>query len=296
MSSSIETLSRSRIPYADEYYERLIYVRDALGRYRLRPNQSLAHVTINRLGYRGVDFRGSETALLLGDSVTFGVGASGDDARLSKFWEQASGAAIADASVRAYRVDQHYVQLPALLDTLPRLKKMIVWCGYADLLFWATTGGRVEGSFQMDVQYSGTPRWFRWLGSLLDKSPAATSSKGDVTALAAHMLRYLSAMRDLSSARGIGLLVLLQPFLRRAPEDSTFRAITNYYDTRTKAKCGMGWYEASERFVRELEAGTASRGMTLMDLQSWVTESDFLDQVHLRAEAHERLARRLPVP
>jgi lysophospholipase L1-like esterase len=296
MSAGAEQLSRSRIPFADEYYDRLVYERDTLGRFRIKPNQKLPHLSINALGYRGALFTGQETTLLLGDSVTFGIGAANDEARFARFWEQAANESIADASVRAYRVSQHYIQLPALLEQLPNLKRVAVWCGFADLLYWAIYSGRIDGTFQMDIKYSGVPRWKRWLTRFSKTSAqpiSATPVEGDIPALARYMGRYLHAIYDLCRARNIAVQILLQPFIREQPKDETLRSITDYYDQSTQTKCGLGWYDAAQKLMTELKTGAQQRGIPLTDLQTWVDESDFFDQVHLKEAAHQRLAQKL---
>ena len=74
------------------------------------------------------------------------------------------------------------------------------------------------------------------------------------------------------------------------PQDPELRAITDSYDASTKAKCGVGWYEAASRFVAELTRGLRERSIAYVDMQRWTEERDFLDQVHLREEAHQELA------
>lgn len=303
--------SRQRIPNVEEYYDQLRYETDPLGGYRLCRNQRLEHVTINQFGYRGRPFTGQETVLLLGDSVTFGVGASGDDARFACFLEQATGLPVADASVRAYRVCQQYLELPRLLERLGRIEHVLLWFGYADLLFWVISGGSIEGTFQLEHKYAAQGsetevshrvlrllRLGRHVGLnwVRDRAQRETRPReaGSLKELVAQMTVYIQAIRDLVRSRGITLHLLIQPFIRIRPSDPALRAITDDYDERSQRKCAMGWYEASAQFISDLQTSLKNlTGVNLMDTQSLVAEVDFLDQVHLKEEALKQLAERL---
>ncbi len=307
--SALSEVARRRVLHAEEYYDRLEYELDPLGGYRLRRNQRLPHITINGQGFRGEPFTGEEPVLLLGDSVTFGVGAGGDEERFSRFLSQAIGRPVADASVRAYRVFQQYGQLPSLLERLPRVRWVIVWFGYADLLFWMLSGGCVEGAFQFEKKYGASsgqsngslPGWSR-LARLLGV-PASSGrfgkedrarETGSVEDLAAHVALYLQAIRDLCGARGIEVRNLLQPFVRRPPQEEELKFLADSYDEKSKQRCGVGWYEASDRFTRALQKGNGEgRSPRILDCQGLVTEEIFLDQVHLKVGGLERLASRL---
>lgn len=307
----IEKYGRERIPYVEEYYDLLGYEVDPLGGFRLCRNQRLPHISINQHGYRGKSLDGSEKVLLLGDSVTFGVGASGDHACFSRFLEAPLGHQVADASVRAYRVCQHFSQLPRLLDMLPTLHVVLLWCGYADLLFWASTGGCVEGAFQFERKYRSpairqSPAWapksimslvgrVRRKMAQLDGEPEARAREtGDLHELVDHIVTYIGAIRDLCFARGIKLELLLQPFLRTRPADPYLRRIADFYDTRVREKCGVGWYEAAPKFISELiEMLNEKEKLRILDCQAFISEADFLDQVHLKEQSLERMARDL---
>ncbi len=298
---NLDSLSRACIPHVEEYYDLLQYELDPVVGYRLRRPQNLPHITINADGYRGKPFTGQEEILLLGDSVTFGVGASSDEARFARFLETSAGKPVADASVRAYRVFQHYARLPLLLERLPQTRRMLLWCGYADLLFWVLSNGSVDGAFGFSQRY-GEKRGRgaagllqRLAGKLQPKPPAITpSERKPLEALVAQITAHIRALRDLSSARGIELTVLVQPFIRSRPERPQIREICDGYDEKTRRKFGAGWYELSEEFIRlfsrKLEEELPGRWV---DCQPLITEEDFLDQVHLREEAAGRLARRL---
>lgn len=308
----IEERTRGRVPYVEEYYDLLRYEVDPLGAFRLCRNQSLPHVTVNQYGYRGRPLSGSETVLLLGDSVTFGVGASSDQNCFSRFLEGCLGQQVADASVRAYRVFQQFVQLPRLLNQLPRLRFVVVWCGYADLLYWGATGGCIEGAFQLERKYQNAVRSARLspasklIGAALVRRvqercfktffepEARTREAGDLRDLVRHMVTYICAMRDLCAARTIRTSVLVQPFVRTRPNDSELRAIADFYNGRVLEKCGVSWYEAAPTFVGELMRSLEQpECVDVVDCQSLVCESDFLDQVHLRERSLERLAQQL---
>ena len=299
-SRTLAALTRARIPLVEEYYDLLEYETDPLGGYRLRRNQRLPHVTINENGYRGKPWSGSETTLLLGDSVTFGVGASSDQACFARFLEAVSQQPTADASVRAYRVFQHYGRLPTLLQQLPRLQQAFLWCGYADLLFWVVSGGSIEGAFHFGQRYApGSPRagipayWMRFLQKVHRSRPSVSNSEtGTLEELVAQMMTHVHAMRDLFAARGIAFGVLLQPFIRTRPEEPQLQFILDGYDQKARQRCGAGWYDLSARFIdlfrAELEQIDPDRWI---DCQSFVTESDFLDQVHLKEKSAEKIAR-----
>lgn len=309
---NIDERARTRVPHVEEYYDLLRYEVDPLGAFRLSRNQSLPHVTVNQYGYRGRPLSGSETVLLLGDSVTFGVGASSDRNCFSRFLEGCLGQPVADASVRAYRVFQHFVQLPRLLDQLPRLRFAVLWCGYADLLYWASTGGCIEGAFQFERKYQNMVRnslpWpvtkligamlarraqGRWFRTFIEPETRARET-GSLSDLVQHVVTYIRAMRDLCAARGIGVHVLVQPFMRTQPDDSELRAIADFYNERVLEKCGISWYESVPVFVGELLGSLEQQEcIDVLDCQSLVSEGDFLDQVHLRERSLERLAQQL---
>lgn len=308
--NSLSVRSRERILHVEEYYDLLAYEIDPLGGYRLRRNQQLPHITINRYGYRGDTIAGSERILLLGDSVTFGVGASNNHSRFPRFLEAYVGEPIADASVRAYRVCQHYAQLPRLLELLPQVKLVLLWCGYADLLFWARTGGCVEGAFQFEWKYASQSRsratssrllrlleranWFA-VGSKGDHAGAEERARetGTIDDLITHLSTYIRAIRDICSSRAINMDVLIQPFLRSRPTDSFLQALADEYNDKTREKCGRGWYEISLEFVNGLLAALTDQGFHCIDCQALISETDYLDQVHIREEALDGLAMRL---
>lgn len=310
-AKSISELTRYRIPYFQEYYDLLRYEVDPLGGFRLCRNQHLPHVTVNQNGFRGKPFNGTETILMLGDSVTFGVGASGDEACFSRFLETRVGQPVADSSVRAYRVCQQFAQLPRLFTVLPRVCHVVLWCGFADLLFWATTGGCVEGAFQFERKYAIPPKGIqssRVLNRIFSLVRAAERrlirAKSDVESrareygslsdLVRHMVMYIGVIRDLCLARKINLHVLVQPFIRTRPSDVELRTITDFYNERIRSKCGVSWYEAAPNFVEELVTTLVQHeGIDTIDCQSFVSETDFLDQVHLQEKSLELLARKL---
>jgi len=301
VAEQAQRLSRKRIPYVEEYYDQLHYEADPLGGYCLRGNQKLPHVTINRDGYRGHPFSGAETILLLGDSVTFGVGASGDSQRFAAFLSEAGRRPVADASVRAYRVAQHFLELPRLLKQLPQTQHIILWFGYADLLYWASSGRSVEGTFQFEHKYaaraaqgSRVGRWLRRLRFVQPHLEERPRKIGDLSALVDQMVMHVRAIQDICRARNITLDLLIQPFIRSRPADQTLRIIADGYDEKTLTKCGVGWYEASHRFLEELLTRLRTLNSEgLLDMQERVGEADFLDQVHLKETSLSRLAREL---
>lgn len=296
-----EALARARIPHAGEYYDLLRYEVDPLGGFRLIRNQQLPHVAINEMGYRGQSFSGLETVLLLGDSVSFGVGASSDDARLSVFMGQALATPVADASVRAYRAFQHFAQLPRLLDKLPKVRTVYLWMGYADLLYWTTTGGCIEGAFQFERKYAadpavtGLPFPFAGMSKMAlalinrfvySRPENRVREKGTIADLVQRIALYVRGIADICSARAIGFQVLIQPFLRSRPVDSELREITDYYDGKTREKCGAGWYDVADSYVALLVKNLESiPNLQVADLQSHFSENDFFDQVHLKEQA-----------
>ena len=295
---------RSRIPHFAEYYDLLKYEIDPLGGFRLIKNQNLPHVRINDLGFRGSNFSGRETLLLLGDSVTFGVGAASDDACFSSFLAQALQVPVANASVRAYRTFQHFVQLPHLLDRLPQTRVVVLWVGYVDLLYWTTTGGLLEGAFQFERKYSADPViadklpfplrvlskgmiaiFNRYIYSRHDRR---TSEKGTVEDLARYVVLYVRAIVDLCSARNVKVQVLVQPFVRSRPVNPELREIADFYSEKAKSTCGASWYDLATVYVaaliRELQNIESAE---IFDLQPLFSEDDFLDQVHIRDTAFQ---------
>ena len=290
----LDSLSRACIPHVQEYYDLLQYEPDPLGGYRLKRPQSLPHITINQDGYRGKPFTGDEEVLLLGDSVTFGVGASSDEACFSRFLESFAGRPVADVSVRAYRVFQHFGRLPGLLERLPRIRLVLLWCGYADLLFWVLSNGSVEGAFGFSQRYADKPPagWRRLLSRFSPPPPAPAQGKPvPLEGLAEQMLTHLRAIRDLLAIREIGLQVLLQPFVRSRPALARIRLVCDGYDEKTREKLGKGWYELCDEFLPLLRQGLQRETPgSWVDCQPLAAEEDFLDQVHLKESAAERLA------
>jgi hypothetical protein len=301
-----EALARARIPHAAEYYDLLRYEVDPLGGFRLCGNQKLPHITINDMGYRGQSFSGLETVLFLGDSVSFGVGASSDHARLSVYMGQALTIPVADASVRAYRVSQHFAHLPRLLERLPKVRTIFLWMGYADLLYWTTTGGSIEGAFQFERKYSADPVVSDLPFPLAGMSKMAIAlinrfvysrpenrarEKGSIADLVQRITLYVRAMADICSAREIGLHVLIQPFVRTRPADAELREIADYYDGKTRGKCGVGWYDVADGYATLLATSLGSiRGVQATDLESYFSENDYFDQVHLKEESLQAVA------
>jgi len=108
------------------------------------------------------------------------------------------------------------------------------------------------------------------------------------------MVMYIGVIRDLYLPKTINLHVLVQPFIRTRPTDVELRIITDFYDERVKSKCGVSWYEAAPNFVDELVTTLVQHeGIDTIDCQSFVSETDFLDQVHLQEKSIELLARKL---
>ena len=300
MKSSLDALSRACIPHVEEYYDLLQYEPDPTGGYRLRP-QELPHIAISADGYRGKPFTGQEEILVLGDSVTFGVGASSDEARFARFLEAAAGRPVADASVRAYRVFQHFGRLPVLLERLPRIRRILLWCGYADLLFWVLSNGSVDGAFGFSKRYvekkpqGAAGAWKRLTKRFHPKPPAtAPGERQPLESLTAQMMTHIRALRDLSAVRGIELTVLIQPFVRSRPERPQIRKICDGYEDKTREKIGTGWYGLSEEFIRLLCRGLEGEMPgRWVDCQPLISEEDFLDQVHLKEQSARRLAQGL---
>lgn len=297
-------LTRERVPFAQEYYDWLNYESDVDGGYRLVPNQRLPHITINESGFRGKPFTGTEKILLLGDSVTFGIGAEDDSSVFSRFLEKHSGVAVADASVRAYRVEQHLRRLPELLDRLPEVQAVILWGGYADLLYWVTSGGKTEGVFKFSQTYACrsalentlrswfSPKRFMWMFT----RPSRDFSKVEpVKSLADRVADGVIAIDLLCKERRKGFLFLLQPFVRRQDgSDATIGEIAVECDKKTASKCGVSWRDAADGFVarlRERLSGVLQKN--LVDCQGFVSDNDFLDQVHLTSSAADRLSKKI---
>ena len=292
---------RRRIPHFDEYYERLLYETDPLGGFRLKANQQLPHVTTNEHGFRGSRFSGHERVLVQGDSVTFGIGAVSDEERFARFLEAELGTPVADASMRAYRVCQHAGQLPRLLDMLPSVGVVVLWCGFVDLLFWVTTGGGVEGWFHFDEKYasraSGPRRLARRVMSaarrLTGQSALQTRATGygDLGGLVKHLVTQVAAMQGICRARRVELRVVVQPFVRTRPSAPDLIGLVDAANETTRRKCGRAWYDIAPAFVTELMRGVGGvQGIDAIDVQPFVSEDDFFDQVHLREGAHRRLA------
>ena len=303
MKSRSTILTHRRIPFAAEYYDRLKYETDQLGGYRLVPNQQLPHITINERGFRGPVFTGQERYLLLGDSVTFGIGAESDNMVFSRFLERAAGAPVADASLRAYRVSQHLSQLPGLIQLVPRIQGVVLWAGFADLLYWVTSGGKTRGAFQFNLKYAARPAWENELRSWLSPNRFKKILGFGKNASAVEPLEKLVevvsdavlSIEKFCVERNIRFLFLVQPFVRRsAPKDAELDEILQECDRKTKEKCGVSWYAASEDFVKGLQDRLKGRTRDgLIDCQSFVDDADFLDQVHLRASALEKIAGRI---
>ncbi len=299
-SASLEALARRRLLHPEEYYDRLAYEADPMGGYRLVRPQALPHVTINPDGFRGRAWTGREEVLLLGDSVTFGVGASGDEAVFTRFLERELGEPVADASVRAYRVFQHAMHLPEYLEKLPRLREAILWCGYADLLFWVVTGGMLEGAFQFQWKYPSGRRTLagRLLGRIgwVARDSGAVppcGRRGSLEELAQQVGVYARTIRDLCAGRGARLTVLLQPFVRERPGDPFLAAILDRVNQKADQKFQRTWYDLAQAFVRALKQQWARASLGARDCQELASEADFLDQVHLKEQSLARMARQL---
>lgn len=301
--------SRLQIPFVEEYYDQLVYEADPLGGYRLSSGQQLPHIRVNSYGYRGREFTGCESILLFGDSVTFGVGASSDDACFARFLEDTMSEPVADASMRAYRVYQHFMHLPHLLTVVPRVRRLVLWCGYADVIHWVISGRRIEGMLDLHRKYGGGQRSLaestrlrrivvtavRQLshGALrqLDGSSMNHLRTGCVEELVSFMGLYIATMRDICTARGITFHVLLQPFIRIPPVRTELRIVVDGYNRKAKERCGQSWYEVAPAFVEAFKEEMARwKIRSWVDCQGWVAEHDFFDQVHLREEALQGIA------
>lgn len=254
-------MTEGMIPHREEYYALLKYEPDALGGYRLQPNQRLPHITINSRGYRGQEFVGDERILILGDSVTFGVGADSDDHVFARYLATSSRLPVADASVRAYRVSQHFAQLPNLLASLPKLDTVILWFGYCDILYWKTSGGCIDGTFQFD-QHRNTPmaRIMQWING-----SARTRQTGTIDELVAYIKPYYDGIRAMVGTKR-RFIPLLQPWFRD---------------------------EQDIEYLVKLQKGLRSSIGFPRDLHSCAQPDDLLDEVHLKQEAMERLAQRV---
>ncbi len=281
-----------QIPYEQEYYRLLRYGPDGRGGYRLEPNQRLEHITINELGFRGEPFRGEERLLVLGDSVTFGVGASGDEACFGRYLEAVCQQPVADASVRAYRIGQHLKQLPGLLSRLPQLQQVVLWGGYADLLYWAIYRRRLTGAFRLSAP--GDSPWSRCRDWAIRGWEAVVSPRVGVEKLAEEVLRSIRSIARKLSPRRISLWILIQPFIHEANPTGPWEALISEYNRKARRRCGMDWTEASRRYLRVLKEGLCrQREFRWLDCQPLVDEEDFLDPVHLREEAVRRLVEEL---
>jgi hypothetical protein len=301
-------LSRLLVPFVEEYYDHLVYEPDPLAGYRLSSGQRLPHIRVNADGYRGREFTGGESLLLLGDSVTFGVGASSDEACFARSLEAAMREPVADASMRAYRVSQHFVKLPHLLTVVPRVRRVVLWCGYADVIYWVIFGGRIEGMFDFSGKYGAGRRALaqsarlrrmvvtavRHVSEAVLRRLDGSSNRlriGTIEDLVSSMGAHMAAMRDLCTARAVAFHVLLQPFLRIPPAQPELRIVVDGYNRKAEERCGQSWYAVAPAFVEAFKEEMARRKIrSWVDCQDWVEEGDFFDQVHLREEALRRIA------
>jgi hypothetical protein len=192
-------------------------------------------------------------------------------------------------------------RLPDLLARLPGIECVVLWGGFADLLYWVTSGGKTDGMFKFNKTYARRSAWENKLRSILSpkkfkalwrRSAADHSSVEPLQTLSDKVADAILNIEALCSDRRIKFIFLLQPFVRQSAwTDPALAEIAAECDKKAVLKCGVSWCGAAVDFVRQLQRRLAGKlRYGFVDCQNFVTEFDFFDQVHLTSAALKKIA------
>jgi len=302
-----ELLLQYEIEGFDIFYQKLVYRYDPafFGR-RPIPNQKFDSIEIDAEGFRkrqGLDWKNkSEYCLLLGDSVTFGVGVLDATKLLSSRLENILKIPVLDLSTRAFRVEQQLLILAKHLAAHPRPSRLYLWAGYCDLLWWILSGGCIHGHFGIDTDVpSQTNKLMRRLKQLTkkknDKShtsywkhPQWQPCKLDK--FSEYYANQVELISRLCQSLGIRFQFLFQP-MQMSPHECSNPKIRQYCESRSSwilKNTGLNFEQTVLNYRRFTFEILTKKGIQFLDCQELVNPSDFYDQVHLRPESFHYLA------
>ncbi len=307
-----EELLREVIPGYGLFYQELPYRYDAafFGR-RPIPGTSFAGCEVGPQGFR---LRPSLTEIsggyrvLLGDSVTFGVGILDPRQLLSSQIEQRTQVPILDLSTRANRIEQQVLVLFNHLTTQQYpIRDVYLWAGYADLLWWLLSGGCKFGHFGIEPPALGLRDLLlfsakRRLG-LQKNRPGGRSfywkkaewSPEDLPSFATYLAGLCGAIAMTCKGLNANFRLLIQP-MQLEPGGNLDPRSRLYCDQRSewvRKEMGHGkdGFESlaslfRTHFMKELDR----RAIPYWDMQPCVSPDDFFDQVHLKPSGHAKVA------
>jgi hypothetical protein len=309
-----ENLLREVIPGFETFYEKIPYVHDPAYFGRRAVSGSFLGIEIDAEGFRvrpnSLPSRNTRSDLLLGDSVTFGVGILDSKHLLSSRLEVLQNKPVLDLSSRAFRIEQQsLVLLNFLAQKTERFERVLLWGGYVDLLWWLLSGGCQKGYFGIEGLPAKKSTFFVRAARRLLKGKTQASGRAvywkkaewrpaGLEEFARYLAGQISAIASMAKGSGSEFLFLLQP-MQLEPDAHPDPACRQYYAQRNQwikehAGDGVhGFEDLAAQFRAHLLAELGRRAVKWIDTQALVEPQDFYDQVHLKPAGLEKIAAKL---
>lgn len=291
--------------------------------YRTAPDQRTAGVTVNAQGFRGRDWTrekpaGTRRVAVLGGSVAFGQGASGDDATFCARLEaslRADGlrAEVMNAGVIGYGSTQELIQLATVvLDYAPDV--VVLVDGWNDFYIGATLAETepaivhptfldFDRALARSTEHARNlfraSAYVRRMEAKLSRNRSREGRFGTFHDNLARTLpiyrRNVSRMCKLATAHGSRVVVVAQPELYRRGGDipAAERVLRERFDTSGYGAAGRAQYPS---FVEAAADVARAEGALFLDATTIfddVADAVFVDFVHLNDRGNAILAERL---
>jgi len=276
--------------------------------------------TVDAAGRRYADFDagGRPTALLVGGSTVFGVGATADAYTLPSRLTRESGPVWLNFGGRAFSSTQEWLLFMAHVHRVPRPQRIVIVSGVNNLILfclsdtWSDDYGSVFGASRMfggPQQARGLARWLRRSSDTPRPSTASTpiaNHDAEMARVLAIYTRDLRAWRLLADGLGCELRFALQPVAtwldrRLAPEEERLFAELDALQGEKWADVLSLQFTAQRHrwLARHLADACVALDIPFLDLNTRLSDDAldgqwlFVDRVHLTDLGHDVVARHL---
>lgn len=327
MSSAISTLTPQMVHYTEELYDDggLRWLPYAMY-FQPRDHRS-SYVNTDELGFRmstGHDGAQAsvgtapdqEVNLLVGSSMAFGVGATGDEHTVaSRLWSvHAPDLPWLSVSGRSHNSTQELITFLLHRHLVPRVRRIVVLSGFNNLGLarQPSVAGWDHGGFFQSGEFwealSGRrPGWRDLLprrrGPSLSVADVPRMTASDQVARASEMtLRHLEVWRLLASALSAELSFVLQPLAtwvrdQPSPEEQQLFDELDAMFSFSDVFGDILPVPVGRRYADQLAAGCADLDVPFLDLNPILDDESeperwlFTDRAHLTDAGYDRVAR-----
>lgn len=313
------------LPEIGHFYSQLKYRYDPALFGRIpQANQKLGFCDVDAYGLRShpnFSASSSPSVLVVGDSVTFGVGITDPKNLMTYRLQSLLNCNVINLSYRAFRIEQQLLSLTRFCARMnsPRVKHVVLWGGYCDLLWWLLNSGCQLGHFGIPKHWlesaaSGTSEILRKIFSdsfIRKLEDIWTSGRASaktwqqtywipcpISELISAIIVQIEAISAFTNSFGADFLFVLQPILLE-PDRSKSSATITYCKSRSSAiragigKGTKGFEDFAFEFRQIIIDELVKHKISFLDAQNVVQPEEFFDQVHLNPDAHSKLAQTL---